>query len=326
MYNAEKYIGQCLQSLADQTFQDFEIIVVNDCSTDNSVVEVEKFFSKFENRLRLENLKKNTGGSAIPKNTGIQMARGKYVTFLDSDDYFTKNALEELVKIAEENEAEIVHCSKFFSFYDGKNDFQISTFQRTHHVDIPTLENFDIAERIKKFTEFGFLWWGQCKLYRSDFLIKNKIQFPPISVWEDLVFSFQCVVLAKNYVRTPNIIYCYRVRENSLSNTQTDPFEALNILIKVINYLDEFTGRVEFFQKNPYWKLTLFDWYIQARMNRICKTLYRDLKLHPFQVGEIFRQKFAGDFSKELIPFASSFFAIATYQNFYIQKISQEKN
>ena len=133
MYNTEKYIGECLQSLVNQTFQNFDVIVVNDCSTDNSVAEAEKFLPKFEGRLKIKTLPKNTGASAVPKNTGIQMARSKYVTFCDSDDYLTPTALEELFKVAEETDAEIVHCSHYFMFKEGEPKIEIKTFQKKIH-------------------------------------------------------------------------------------------------------------------------------------------------------------------------------------------------
>ena len=326
LYNAEKYIGQCLQSLADQTFQDFEIIVVNDCSTDNSVAEVEKFLPQFKGRLKLKSLPKNTGASAIPKNTGVQMARGKYVMFLDSDDYLSNTALEELFKIAEDTDAEVIHCSQYFTFQDGTDEIKVTSFQKNCHVNKPTLETADIAERVKKFTEYGFLWWGCSKLIRRDFLIKNKIEFPPLSVWEDLIFAFQCVVLAKNYVRVPNVIYYYRNRKDSLSHIPKDPFDIVDTLIKFIGYLDEFMQRIEFFRQNPYWRFTLLDWHIQERMNLLFKAFYEQGKLQPFQVVEIFRRKFAEKFPKDSIEFTAYFFAVAAYERFYIQQMMQEKN
>ena len=131
--------------MAAQTFQNFDIIVVNDCSTDNSVAEVEKFLPQFKGRLKLKSLPKNTGASAVPKNTGVQMARGKYVMFLDSDDYLSATAIEELFKIAEDTDAEVIHCSQYFTFKDDTDEIKTSTFQKTYHVNKPTLETLDIA-------------------------------------------------------------------------------------------------------------------------------------------------------------------------------------
>ena len=326
MYNTEKYIGECLQSLVNQTFQNFDVIVVNDCSTDNSVAEAEKFLPKLKGRLKIKTLPKNSGTSALPKNTGIQMARSKYVTFLDSDDYITPTALEELFKIAEETDAEVIHCSQYFTFKDGENEIKTETFQKTCHVNKPTFETLDIGKRVKKFTERGFLWWGQCKLYRRDFLIKNKIVFPPIDVWEDMVFSFQCVILAKNYVRVPNVFYYYRVRKDSLSHIPQRPLRIIEMLMQIINYLDDFISRVEFFQKNPQYRFMILDWHVQERMNIICTAFFENSKLQPFQIEELFRKKFENAISKEDLPFSSYFFTVAAYQRFCLYNMTQEKN
>ena len=326
MYNAEKYIGECLQSLVDQTYQDFDIIIINDCSTDNSVAEAEKFKEHFKGRMKIKSLTKNSGASSLPKNTAVQMSRSKYVTFLDSDDYISKTALEELVKVAEETDAEIIHSSRFYTFNDGEDKVSVGSFQTTCHVDKPTLDNFDLAERLKKFTERGFLWWGCNKLINREFLIKNKIKFPQIGVWEDLVFVFQCVLFAKNYVRVPNVFYYYRKRQDSLSHIPKDPFDIVNTLIKVSGYIDEVMGRVEFFQKNPYWRFTFLDWHMQERMNVLSKAFYTDIKLQPFQVSALFRQKFEKTFPESQMAFISYFFTVSAFQRWYIAQTAAEKN
>ncbi len=325
MYNAEKYIGECLQSLVNQTFQNFDVLVVNDCSKDNSVVEVQKFLPKFEGRLKIKTLPKNSGTSALPKNTGIQMARGKYVTFLDSDDYITPTALEELFKIAEETDAEIIHCSHYFTFKDGENEIETKTFQKKDFVDNPTLEPLDIGERVKKFTELGFLWWGCNKLIRRDFLIKNKIQFPTSKVWEDMVFAFQCIILAKNYVRVPNIFYYYRLRNDSLSHIPKTPATIMKTLVNVVNCLDKFMERVDFFKKNPYYRFMLLDWHIQERMTVLFNAMYVRDKVEPYFVKQLFTDEMAAEFPKDVMPFVSYLFTVAGYQGCYIRQMVNEK-
>ena len=324
MYNAEKYVAQCLQSLIDQTFQDFDVIVVNDCSTDNSVAEVQKFIPKFNGRLKLKSLPKNTGNSGIPKNTAVQIARGKYVTFLDSDDYFSPTALEGLVRVAEPTNADIVAPSHYFAFKDGTNEVGKGTFQRKYFVDRPVLETFDIGERVRKFTEYGFLWWGCNKLIRKDFLLENDIKFPPISVWEDLVFTFMCVTLAKNYVRVPNIFYFYRYREESLSHKPNDPYDILNTLMKVIKALNEFMEHTEFFQKNPQFRFMLLDWHIQGRMNLFCSFFFEANKFQPFQIDKLFAHRFK-DIPPEYLSFMAYYFTTSAYQRWMIYQDSKEK-
>ena len=100
MYNAEKFIGECLTSLANQTFQDFEVIIVDDCSTDNSLNAALTFSKIFGERLRLAKLSANSGCPGVPRNFALEAARGEYIFFLDSDDFLSGTALEELYTVA----------------------------------------------------------------------------------------------------------------------------------------------------------------------------------------------------------------------------------
>ena len=115
MYNAEKYLSVCLESLLIQTFQDFEVIIVDDCSTDNSLAIAESFLERFGGRLKIISLEENTGSGAVPRNVGFEHASGKYIFFMDNDDLLIDIALETLYNYAEKNLATIVCMSKYFS-------------------------------------------------------------------------------------------------------------------------------------------------------------------------------------------------------------------
>ena len=122
MYNVEKYIGDCLDSLLNQTFQNFEVIVVDDCSTDNSRAVVESYAEKFGGRLILTKTKTNTGSAGFPRNKGIELSRGKYFFFLDADDLIITTALAELYELAEHYQADVIHSEKFIATDEyGKN-------------------------------------------------------------------------------------------------------------------------------------------------------------------------------------------------------------
>ena len=124
MYNAEKFIRQCLISVLASKFGDYEVIVVDDCSTDNSVAEVEKLSPYFDGRLKILHTEANSGNAVIPRNVGIRHTAGKYVAFVDADDFILPNALGELFDAAENFQADVVHTEKFFSFNDtGKDHF-----------------------------------------------------------------------------------------------------------------------------------------------------------------------------------------------------------
>ena len=94
LFNAEKFFAVCLESLAIQTMTDFEVIVVDDCSTDSSLAIAESYLERFGGRLKIITLPENTGTGAIPRNVGLEHARGEYVYFVDNDDLLIDNALE----------------------------------------------------------------------------------------------------------------------------------------------------------------------------------------------------------------------------------------
>ena len=117
VYNAEKFIGEALDSILEQTFQDFEVIVVDDCSKDSSPEVVKSYLEKFGGRLIFSSMKKNSGSAPAPRNKGFRFSRGEYIFFMDSDDTLTKTGLEEMYTLAKEYNADVVYCEKYFGFY-----------------------------------------------------------------------------------------------------------------------------------------------------------------------------------------------------------------
>ena len=126
MYNSKKYIAECLNSIFGQTFKDFEVIVVDDCSTDDSVKIVEDYMPKFEGRLQLLHMEKNSGHAALPRNKGLDAARGDYVYFVDSDDLLVESALVELYDVAEKTQAEVVICKNHLETFGFGEDITIN--------------------------------------------------------------------------------------------------------------------------------------------------------------------------------------------------------
>ena len=108
VYNVEKYISRCLESLANQTLKDLEILIVNDGSTDNSRSIIEKYLKKHS--LRIKYFEKQNGGLSSARNYGLKYATGEYIAFLDSDDYVEKDMYEDMYKIAKKDDADMVEC------------------------------------------------------------------------------------------------------------------------------------------------------------------------------------------------------------------------
>jgi len=313
LYNTEKYIAQCLESLLAQTMQDFEVIVADDCSTDNSAKIVAEIAPKFEGRLKLIRLSRNSGFPGLPRNTAMKSARGKYIIFLDSDDFFKETALEEFYTVAEATGAEVIHGERYFEYYENQNQVILRSFQQGPYVEQPTLEPEDIGGRIVRFINYRTLWWTCNKLFRRDFLVKNNIQFPHITAWEDLVVCFICLMRAKIYVRVPNVIYYYRIRQGSLSHKGRDAFEMTSNLIGSMKAMDKVMEKTEFVMKNPAIRYAFVDWYVQGRLKTIRDAAYNYDKLQPFQINELYRRQFFSVNPADQVALYSYFFTVTTY-------------
>ena len=266
MYNDEKYIGDCLDSILAQTFTDFEVIVVDDCSTDNSKKIVESYIPKFYNRnkgsgieLKIVSTEKNSGNPGIPTNLGIKLSRGQYVFCEDNDDLITKTALEEVYNLAEEYQADVVHCEKYFKVPEDwkigdKRELEIEGLPANNFVTTPTLITQNFTERAKNLGNYQFVFPLWTKLIRRDFLEENNIQMTDVKV-ADLIFTCCMVCSAEKYLRVPNIINFHRERADSHSSKRESTPEALvktwvNAIVVGFDYVNNFLNKQEYFQKN----------------------------------------------------------------------------
>ena len=267
LYNAEKFIGECLESVLQQTFQDFEVIVVDDCSTDNSVAVVEKFLPQFSGRLKNISTEKNSGNPATPQNIGIKNACGKYLFLLDNDDAITKTALAELYDVAEKFQADVVHCEKYFRVITnqnllGRNDYELFSAQLKSFVTEPTLINDNIFERLIDLQQKKFIWNLWTKFIRRDFWLENNIKLLNVA-GQDMICTICLVCAAKKYLRVPNVVNIYRLIDNSLSHKQEIYLHRFqkwtSALFNGISYLDKFLDKIDFFRQNPDAKYIAFD-------------------------------------------------------------------
>ena len=295
MYNTEKYITQCLESVAGQTFKDYEVIVIDDCSTDNSVAVVEKLSSAFDGRLQLLKLKKNNGSPGIPRNKGLKQARGKNIIYLDSDDMLIDTALEELFNIAEQTQADVLHANQFITAKDRSEDFTLNTaIELDSWEDSPPVKKMvsisdSLAERVRTFADKGIIWSCWNKFFRRDFLISNKIEFATITYSEDMPFCFKALCLAGKYVRIPNIFYMYRYRQGSIQHRSVTAEQLikmyLEVLIEGTKIFDEFMSKVPFFNEedNLEYRYMVLDFFIREHLSYF-EEVYEKYPVHLIDV------------------------------------------
>ena len=277
MYNTEKYIGECLDSILAQTFTDFEVIVVDDCSTDNSAAIVESYIPKFDNRLRLIKSKKNSGVCSVPRNVGVRLARGEYLMFVDSDDAITKTAIEQLYALVKEFNSDVVACEKWFqSSADGdmsdKHSLKITSAPTIRFINHPTLISNDMTQRITKLKNFQFIWNVWSKIIRRNFLLENDLEMIN-AIHEDVAYTICLVCSAKNYVIVPNVVNYYRLISNSLSHRQQNIpkyiHKHITTLIASFDYVDKFLSKQQFFQQNPELKYQALDVLMREFTNNL---------------------------------------------------------
>ncbi len=275
MYNVEKYIGALLESLLAQTFQDFEVIVVDDCSTDKSCAVVASYIPKFGGRLKLSRMQKNSAGPGAPSNIGVALSRGKYVYIIDNDDLLTKNALEILYNYAEKSNSDVVNMARGYLFFsDTEKPFPANENIRIinwspFNSQAAMFETDNIGVRVQNICKglVGRTAWQ--KFVLRDLLIENNITFPEkIRTAMDTVWAIQVFCCAKKILTIPEPLHIYREVANSVSHKKKVPEEnipnIMNSMIIILNSMEKFFDSQNFFQENPQYRWALLNYLEKA--------------------------------------------------------------
>ena len=211
VYNVEKYLRQCLDSIICQTYRDLEIICVNDGSTDASL-EILEEYAAWDDRIRIFT-KENEGlGGASARNFGLDKAMGEYVSILDSDDFFEPDMLEKAVHKAQETDADIVVFGGYE--YDDRSRTDRCVESILKESVIPKKEFFsyrDCPDHIFQLSQ-GMAW---NKLYKNTFLKAYGLEFQRIKYTDDAYFTFSHMVLAKRIAVVRDALVHYRVNSGT---------------------------------------------------------------------------------------------------------------
>lgn len=206
IYNAEKYLSRCINSLICQTYKNIEIICVNDGSKDNSYNILQKM-ADTDSRIVIIN-QENLGVSAA-RNNGMKYSKGEYLMFLDADDWFDSEACEKALNKIETKNYDVV-CFNYKTVINGKF-FKI--------------EDISVLKNLKKNTIPSIICRFTCAIYNKKFLVNNKIYFPiNIKNHEDIVFSMKMFSHAQNIGILSEYFYNYVINEDSTTHN----FEKLN--------------------------------------------------------------------------------------------------
>lgn len=208
VYNVEYYISKCLDSLLSQSYQHLEIICVEDCSTDNSP-RILEYYSKNDDRIKIVYHTEN-GGLSKARNSGINIASGEYLTFIDSDDFVSENFVEELVRKAIESNSDVV-VSSTVGFNGDLISDELITQSRIAFSDIYGHELI-----LKEMINFPVTAWA--KLYKTSFLKAHNIRFIDGLLHEDEPWSMIIFSRVESIAFATNAYYFYRIkREGSIT-------------------------------------------------------------------------------------------------------------
>lgn len=226
VFNAEKNIDYCIQSLLNQSFQNFEILIIDDGSTDNTLAVLKKY--QFNERIRI--IKQRNLGVSIARNSGISNASGKYIGFVDADDTVLPNYLENLVNaIRIESNIDVSICG--FTIKDSstkkieyKTNFEEKIVSASNMIS--HIFDFDGPQ--------GFVW---NKLWKKEIIVKNKISFnTDIRMAEDLLFVIDYLLCSKMVNIIPTTDYVYYQNNGSLSSTFKVKKQKNNFIALYKNY------------------------------------------------------------------------------------------
>ncbi len=228
VYNTEKFLEKCLNSLIKQTLKDIEIICINDGSIDNSLQILRKFANKDK---RIQIINQTNSGLSIARNAGINKATGEYIGFVDSDDWVDLNFFEKLYVSAKKYNADIaVGGIKRVRSYKWKYHLKIKKEAFTKDKD----KKFVLCDVPEK----CYVW---NKIYKLSELQKQNINFEPNVYFEDRFFTAQVLVNLKTLVTAPDTYYNYWTNPNSIVKTKSKKKseDSKYTKEKMMNYLKE---------------------------------------------------------------------------------------
>lgn len=243
VYNAEKYLEKCLTSILEQTYKDYEIIAVNDGSTDSSYQLLLAYEQKRPNVFKI--FTQENKGQSCARNLAMEYAKGEYVTFLDSDDYIKEDYLEVLTEAAQKYQSDMV-CSGEVRIDENGKTVSVIRYK------VNKKGNCDL----RRLNFSG-------KLYRRDFLIKHHIKFAENKVYEDNPFNIMTFALANNLIVLDYIGYYQVVHIGSTTTKKIQeerlPFDEIE---KAIRYVKSHRREVDNYELFEYTVFSFFTYFL----------------------------------------------------------------
>lgn len=260
IYNAQNYLEISLKTILNQTFTDFELICINDGSTDKSL-NILKNIAKKDNRIKIINQK--NFGAAVARNNGLKIAKGEAVIILDADDIFNKNFFKIMYNELKKSQTDIVIC-QFNIFNQLTNSFFPSRKLPNDDLIGKIISPELVKKRIFQITNAAC--WN--KIFKKEFIIKNKILFKQFKIIDDLFFTFLSLAISNKLKIIGQTLITYRMKTNS---SQTDQIKisnlnSLQVFTSLKNELKTRNKFIPYKQSFYFAKLESFLWIIKETL------------------------------------------------------------
>lgn len=238
VYNAEEYISQAIVDIQNQTFDDFELFLIDDCSTDGSRAICESY-AKTDSRIKVIHFEEN-GGASKARNEGIRRAKGEYLIFLDCDDRFLPYLLENCVDEIKKNQKkpDVIIFGLCEQHYDKKGKL-------TRKIQICPPKKIirnkkELGEVLKYLEETSLYGYPWNKMYKKDILQKNNVNFPIMKFNEDIIFNIDFFYYVDNCILFDIVPYYYIKRVNSSTTSKFIPTYYEDIMVKIDKMYKQF--------------------------------------------------------------------------------------
>ena len=235
VYNVESYLRQCLDSVLEQNADNFELICINDGSTDNSALVLEEYASRHKHMkvLHVEN-----GGTAKARNIGIEMAQGEYIWFVDSDDWIQANAIQTLTKCIKTKKSDI------YNFCGSLYIESTKTYETDSLINEEQLTGWEYYNKYALVARKFHFVCVVLRLYNAKFLRTHNLLFDTTVTHEDNLWIPKVFYYAQSVYSIPENLYFYRIREGSKMQTQSAQriFDIVTVANKLSTFFIPITG------------------------------------------------------------------------------------
>ena len=287
IYNAAEFLNECLDSILEQTLRDIEVICVDDGSQDNSL-EILENYTKKDKRLKV--ITQANQGAGMARNNGMEFAKGDYLCFLDSDDFFDENMLKSAYESAVSCNADIcVYNADLFN--NTTKEFQPCTwsFRRQFFPDKQPFSPLDKDVKDNIFRMFN--GWPWDKLFRREFVEKKGLQFQSLRTTNDMFFVFVGLAKAKRIVTVDKILVHQRVEvKSSLSRTREKSWDCFYIALLAMQEELKRSGIYKILERAfVNWAINFSLWQLNTMQGEAFEKTYNLLRNEGFEQLDITR-------------------------------------